>query len=130
VSPIQGVRNPPSEEQGKVALKELINIYHDNLVVVKEIEQTAVKYCLEILHKKVPGKSVEVRIPPYAAIQIITGTSHKRGTPPATIEINPRVWIELAIGEITWAKALEDGLVLASGLRADLSPYLPLVTGL
>ncbi|KGA11747.1 hypothetical protein GM51_22320 [freshwater metagenome] len=85
---------------------------------------------MEILHKKVPGKSVEVRIPPYAAIQIITGTSHKRGTPPATIEITPRVWIELAIGEISWEKALEDGLVLASGLRADLSPYLPLVTGL
>jgi hypothetical protein len=92
------------------------------------MEQTAVKYCLQLLHEKAPGNSVEVRIPPYAAVQVIPGISHKRGTPPAVIEMSARIWIDLAIGNIDWITTKNSGAISASGERADLSAFLPLIS--
>lgn len=86
-----------------------------------------VKKYLELLAKKAPGYSVEVRIPPYAAIQCIDGPVHRRGTPRAAIEMDAQTFITLAIGEISWAAGIENGVILASGERADLTPYLPLL---
>jgi hypothetical protein len=83
---------------------------------------------LQLLHEKAPGNSVEVRIPPYAAVQVIPGTSHKRGTPPAVIEMSARIWIDLAIGNIDWATTKNSGAISASGQRADLSTLLPLIS--
>ena len=83
---------------------------------------------MQLLHEKAPGNSVEVRIPPHAAVQVIAGLTHRRGTPPAVIEMNARTWIELAIGKTDWDSAKSAGLVLASGQRADLSTLLPLVS--
>jgi len=128
MSPKQGVRNPPSNQEGLQALKDLLNSYETNQEVNKLIEQTAVKYCLQLLHEKAPGNSVEVRIPPYAAVQVIPGTSHKRGTPPAVIEMSARIWIDLAIGKIDWATTKNGGSISASGERADLSAFLPLIS--
>ena len=65
-------------------------------------------------------------MPPYAAVQVIPGVRHTRGTPPAVVEIDAATWIALATGELTWADAEESGSVRASGERADLTPYLPL----
>jgi len=87
----------------------------------------------EILAGQQPGRSVEVRVPPYAAVQCSiaspagdAGPTHTRGTPPNVVEIDPLTFLRLATGRITWADATADGKISASGLRANLSPALPL----
>jgi Bacterial SCP ortholog len=84
------------------------------------------KHFLAVLESRAPGHSVEVRVPPYAAVQVIPGVRHTRGTPPAVVETDAVTWIALATGAHTWAEAEEAGSVRASGERADLSAYLPL----
>ena len=86
----------------------------------------AVKKYLELLSKKAPGFSVEVRIPPYGAIQCIEGPVHRRGTPRAVIEMDAKTFIALAIGEVSWTDGVSSGSILASVERADLTSYLPL----
>jgi hypothetical protein len=85
-----------------------------------------VKRHLAALQERAPGRAVEVRVPPYAAVQVIGGGTHTRGTPRAVVEMDGETWLALATGELTWADAVADGRVRASGERADLSPYLPL----
>jgi putative sterol carrier protein len=80
-----------------------------------------------LLADRAPGRSVEMRVPPYAAAQVVEGVRHTRGTPPAVVETDAHTWIALATGTLDWFAALEDGRVRASGERTDLSPYLPLV---
>lgn len=89
-------------------------------------DRDRVKHYLAVLAERAPGKSVEVRVPPYAAVQCIEGVRHTRGTPPAVIETDPATWLALARGELDWAAAVGSGDVRASGERTDLSPYLPL----
>lgn len=84
------------------------------------------KHYLAVLEERAPGRSVEVRVPPYAAVQVIEGVRHTRGTPPAVVETDPATWIALATGALTWRQAVADGRVVASGERTDLTPYLPL----
>jgi hypothetical protein len=92
-------------------------------------EQTRllVKHFLAVLAERSPGTSVEVRVPPYAAVQAIAGVRHTRGTPPAVVELDADTWIGLATGAVVWAEAEGEGRLRASGERADLSPLLPLV---
>jgi hypothetical protein len=85
-----------------------------------------VKHYLALLQRRAPGGSVEVRVPPYAAVQVVEGVRHTRGTPPAVVETDAETWIALARGELGWADAMSAGRVHASGERTDLSPYLPL----
>lgn len=80
----------------------------------------------ELLAEKAPGGAVEVRIPPYAVVQCVEGTRHTRGTPPAVVETDPVTWIELSLGGLDWASAVDSGRLRASGERSDLSAYLPL----
>ena len=84
------------------------------------------KHFLARLAQRAPGRSVEVRVPPYAAVQVVEGVRHTRGTPPAVVELDAPTWIALATGELAWPEAVDAGRVRASGERADLSPYLPL----
>ncbi|KMS90618.1 sterol carrier family protein [Prauserella rugosa] len=88
---------------------------------------TAVRLSLRTLAATAPGNSVEVRVPPFAAVQCIEGPRHTRGTPPNVVETDPRTWLELATGRLAWADALDRGLVAASGARADLAHWLPVV---
>lgn len=85
-----------------------------------------VKHFLAVLAQRAPGASVEVRVPPYAAVQAVAGVRHTRGTPPAVVELDADTWIALATGSLTWTDAESAGRVRASGERADLSPLLPL----
>lgn len=85
-----------------------------------------VKATLALLVEKNPGKAIEVRIPPYAAVQCGEGPKHTRGTPPNVIEMDAETWLALAKGSRTWADAYDAGLINASGVRADLSNLLPL----
>jgi hypothetical protein len=87
--------------------------------------RTAVRYLLNLLAEAVPGRAVEVRVPPYAAVQCVPGPRHTRGTPPNVVETDPVTWIGLATGRQDWAPAVAAGRITASGARADVSPYLP-----
>ncbi|MGW5702843.1 MULTISPECIES: sterol carrier family protein [Amycolatopsis] len=87
----------------------------------------AVRLSLRTLAGDAPGKSVEVRVPPFAAVQCVEGLRHTRGTPPNVVETDPRTWLELATGLLGWADAVASGRVTASGSRADLARWLPLV---
>lgn len=84
------------------------------------------KHYLAVLQLRAPGHSVEVRVPPYAAIQCIEGVRHTRGTPPAVIETDAETWLAVATGDLSWSEAVASGRVRASGERTDLSAYLPL----
>ncbi len=84
----------------------------------------------QILADAHPGRSVEVRIPPYAAVQCglgDPGPTHTRGTPPHVVETDALTFLRLATGRMSWSDAVSAGLVPASGLRADLSSALPLL---
>ena len=85
-----------------------------------------VRASLEEFAAAVPGRSVEIRIPPYAAVQAVPGTTHRRGTPPAVVETDADTWFALMAGTLAWADAVTSGAVRASGERSDLGPYLPL----
>ena len=89
--------------------------------------RAATKHLLALLDRRAPGNSVEVRVPPYAAVQVIPGARHTRGTPPAVVEMDPATWIALATGRTTWGETVAAGRVHASGERSNLTPYLPLV---
>ncbi len=92
----------------------------------RDAQRAAVKGALAALVQRAPGRSVEVRIPPFAAVQAVEGATHRRGTPPAVVEMDAGTWLALALGELRWADALTGGRVRASGARSDLSGLLPL----
>ncbi len=88
---------------------------------------TAVRYLLEELAEVAPGNSVEVRVPPLGATQCIEGPRHTRGTPPNVVEMKPKIWFALATDQMTWADAIAEAHVIASGARAVISDVLPLI---
>ena len=98
-----------------------------NRAARRRVTATAVRYTLEELAACAPGRSVEVRVPPFGVTQAVAGTVHRRGTPPSVVETDAVTWLALATGRLTWQDALADGTLHASGERCDLSAYLPLV---
>lgn len=82
----------------------------------------------ELLAARAPGRSVELRVPPFAAVQAVAGPRHTRGTPPNVVETDAVTWLRLASGRIAFAAAVADGSVRASGSRADLSDFLPVLS--
>jgi hypothetical protein len=89
----------------------------------------AVRELLRALAEAAPGRSVEVRVPPYGAVQCVAGPRHTRGTPPGVVETDPVTWVSVATGRLGWAEAVAQGRLRLSGLRTDLSPYLPVEGG-
>lgn len=88
----------------------------------------AVRTTTAVLAAELPGRAVEVRVPPFAAVQCIDGPRHTRGTPPNVVETDPRTWLELATGRRSWESAVAAGRVRASGTRADeVAAGLPVV---
>lgn len=86
----------------------------------------AVRELLRELSQRVPGRSVEVRVPPFGAVQCIPGPRHTRGTPPNVVEMDAVTWVKVATGGATWDEAVAAGVIHVSGVRANLSEYLPL----
>lgn len=86
----------------------------------------ATRELTSILAAQVPGRTVEVRVPPFAAVQAIAGPRHTRGTPPNVVETDPITWLRLATGRAQWDDEVRAGRVRASGQRSDLAGYLPL----
>jgi hypothetical protein len=94
----------------------------------RSVQRAAVRESLAALVELAPGRSVEVRIPPFGAVQCIEGPRHTRGNPPNVVEADPQTWLALATGVRTWADALASGRLRASGSRADeVAALLPLV---
>lgn len=88
----------------------------------------AVRTLAEILAAQAPGRSVELRVPPYIAVQAVDGPRHTRGTPPNVVETDPLTWLRVATGRLQFGDAVATGAVRASGARADLTPYLPVLS--
>ncbi len=101
-------------DANKAATNALSNLQDDELVA------SGVRSSLDWLATEHPGRAVEVRVPPYRAVQILGGTTHRRGTPPAVVEMSPKTWLELFTKKLTWADAVSRGKIIASGERSDL----------
>ncbi|MEO8261134.1 MAG: sterol carrier family protein [Pseudolysinimonas sp.] len=86
----------------------------------------AVRYLLQVLTDNAPGNTLEVRVPPFGAAQVVEGPRHTRGTPPNVVEMDAATWLALATGSLGWDEAIAEGRVTASGQRADLREHLPL----
>ena len=110
-----------TDAAGRDAVKRALATVAD-----RDTEATAARYLLQVLADGAPGNSVEVRVPPFGAVQCIAGPGHTRGTPPNVVETDALTWLAIATGGTTWADALEHGRIAASGSRADLSAHLPL----
>jgi hypothetical protein len=95
----------------------------------REELKAAVKESLAHLVEIAPGRAVEVRIPPFAAVQAVEGRAHRRGTPSAVVETDAVTWLKLVVGRLSWQEAVASGRLQASGERSDLSPLLPLLSG-
>jgi len=88
--------------------------------------RSAARFLLHELARVSPGRSVEIRVVPVAAVQAVAGPRHTRGTPPNVVETDPVTWFRLATGRLDWDEAVRTGSVRASGARSDLSAFLPL----
>jgi len=110
---------------GEACLSAVIGAADAGAQPQREALRGAVIYSLGVLEERAPGRSVEVRVPPFGAVQCVAGPRHSRGTPPNVVETDPLTWVLLAAGRTSWAQAVAGGAVSASGPRSDLSAMLP-----
>ena len=113
------------DDEGNSTLSRFVE-HPDELLADRDAVALAVRYGLQLLRDNAPGASVEVRVPPFGAVQAIGGPTHTRGTPPAVIEMNAESWLSLVTGQESYEDAVSSGDVVASGLRTDLQGFLPL----
>ena len=113
------------EDEGRSAVRAWRQA-PDRSAVDRTTLATAVRHTVTALAEVAPGRSVEVRVPPFAAVQCVEGPVHTRGTPPAVVETDPQTWLAVATGETVWSDAVEAGKIRVSGQRTDLSTWLPL----
>lgn len=105
------IRNPEEiEKPGRTALAQ------------------ATRTTARMLEADAPGHSVELRVPPFVAVQCIEGPRHTRGTPPNVVEMDPLTWLQLATGLLSWEQALASPRLDASGSRAhEIAEWLPII---
>src|SRR5439155_15652148 len=108
------------------AVDAALRVLDEGREPAREVLRDATRALLAMLVERAPGRSVEVRVPPYGAVQCVAGPRHTRGTPPNVIETDPLTWIRLATGRLSWAEARATGKVSASGIRTDISDLFPL----
>ncbi|MEV0403255.1 sterol carrier family protein [Actinoallomurus sp. NPDC050550] len=113
----------PAARLADALIDAVVTAYATGAEPERAAARLAAKLLLDRLAGEAPGRSVEVRVPPYAAVQCVEGPRHTRGTPPNVIETDPKTWILLATGRLAWVDAADR--ITASGSRADLSAYLP-----
>ncbi|MFY1705367.1 MULTISPECIES: sterol carrier family protein [Micromonospora] len=115
-----------SPNRGSDALSSALAALDAGRTPERPVYREAVRTLLTALADRVPGRSVEVRVPPYGAVQCVSGPRHTRGAPPNVVEMDPATWLAVATGRLPWAEAVAQGRVRMSGARADLSGHLPL----
>jgi hypothetical protein len=120
-------RRPVDPHELRARLAEVAPWLAGGALPDRPVLAAAVRLSLRFLAELAPGNSVEVRVPPFAAVQCIEGPRHTRGTPGNVVETDPKTWLELAIGALRWSEAVAGGRVVASGSRADLAQLLPIV---
>jgi len=112
-------------DEGRAALASVRAAGAASVEPARADRATAVRYLLQLLAEKAPGHTVEVRVPPFGAVQVLEGPRHTRGTPPNVVETDADTWIALATGAEQWTDAAASGRIHASGTRADLTDLLP-----
>jgi hypothetical protein len=115
------IRRRIAPDDGRTAVRAVLAGADDRATVA-----LATRFLLEQLAEESEGHTVEVRVPPFGAVQAVEGPRHTRGTPPNVIEMDAATWIALATGGLTWDRAVADLRVTASGQRATLAGNLPL----
>ena len=113
-------------EAGRAAVRAALEALDSGRPAVEGELAAGVRLGLRALEAKAPGRAVEVRVPPWGAVQAVAGATHTRGTPRAVVETDPVTWVLLAGGRLGFADAVRDGRVRASGERSDLGHLLPL----
>lgn len=81
----------------------------------------AVRQSLDFFVEAHPGRAVELRVPPYRVVQILGGTTHRRGTPPAVVEMSAHTWLHIVAGDLSWIDGKTSGQIVASGVGSDLN---------
>lgn len=120
-------RKPPSAQAAREALAPVAAWLDDDTqpAPARPALADAVRTTARFLAAEHPGGAVELRVPPFVAVQCIEGLNHRRGTPPNVVEMSPRTWLQLATGRRTWDEVAAAGELTASGSRADLGDVLP-----
>lgn len=114
-------------DEGRAAIRAVDEATAGGATPARADLGTAVRYLLQLLAEKAPGTSVEVRVPPFGAVQVVEGPRHTRGTPPNVVEMTPGTWISLAVGRSSWTDAIGTPELSASGIRAsEIAALLPL----
>ena len=116
-----------SKTETEAVIREAVEVLDSQDDPRPGLVREAVRAAIAELAAAAPGKSVEVRVPPYAAVQCIAGPKHTRGTPPNVVECAPETFLQLVSGRVSFRECVADGRVSASGPRADISGHLPLV---
>ena len=109
--------------QAKVVADARVARDSDDRIVVAD----AVRESLTWFAAQHPGRAVELRVPPFLVVQVLGGTTHRRGTPPAVVEMAPETWLGLILGDCDWQACVANGSIHASGERSDLGALFPLV---
>lgn len=115
------VRRRIALDEGRAAVRSALAGAEDRATLA-----LASRFLLEQLAAEAEGHTVEVRVPPFGAVQAVPGPRHTRGTPPNVVETDAPTWIALATGSLSWEAAVADLRVTASGQRATLAEHLPL----
>lgn len=125
-----GVELPAAGPDDRSLARLIVAAAASDLVVDRTTLALAVRALAARLELIRPGRTVELRIPPFAAVQLAsdadTGATHTRGTPPNVVETDPLTFVRLAAGDVTWDDARAGHLVSASGIHADLSSLFPM----
>jgi hypothetical protein len=115
---------PPRRAVDPAAVRRVVAALEAGSTPERKDLAAAVRHLLADLAELAPGHTVEVRVPPYGAVQCVEGPRHTRGTPPNVVETDPATWVLLATGRLAFEEAVGAGRVAASGLRTDLTPLL------
>ena len=120
--------DPLETRQAVLAVKDWIEGEGDVEKPGRAALAAATRLSVRLLAQDAPGNSVEVRVPPFVAVQCIEGPKHTRGTPPNVVETDAKTWLRLATGKTTFDAEFESGKISASGTRAkEIADWLPVV---
>ena len=120
--------DPAATRAAVMAIKDWIAAPAEHDKPGRALLVDAVRRTARTLEADAPGHSVELRVPPFVAVQCIEGPRHTRGTPPNVVETDPETWLRLATGLADWEEVVSTGRVDASGSRAgEIAQWLPLI---
>jgi hypothetical protein len=108
------------------AVASVVRAWDEGTAPARVDHALAARGLAERLAERAPGRHVELRVPPFTAVQCVAGPQHTRGTPPNVVEVEAASFVALCTGRLAWADATADGRVRTWGDRADLSAWLPL----